>query len=85
MFRGKFAFLYFSSFELNFDINCLSNLNPTFYSIDIGLHDIINKESWYINRKVSRVIVHENYDDYLLHNDITLMKLSVCKNFEKKK
>jgi len=51
-------------------------LNPSFYSIDIGLHDRTVKESWFINRKVQRVIIHEQYDDWTLHNDIALMKLT---------
>lgn len=60
-------------------------LNPSLYSIDIGLHDRVNKESWFFNRKVERVVIHEQYDDWTFHNDIALMKLAVIKNKTKKK
>lgn len=52
-------------------------LNPALYSIDIGLHDRTVKESWYINRAVSNVIMHESYNRNTLQNDIALMRLSV--------
>jgi secreted trypsin-like serine protease len=57
--------------------HCVSGaLTPSLYSIDIGLHDRTVKESWFINRRVSNVIMHEQYNANTLRNDIALMKLS---------
>lgn len=54
-----------------------SNLNPSAYSFDIGLHDRNNKESWATSRNVLRVIKHPSYSSSTFQNDIAVMKLSV--------
>ncbi len=51
--------------------------NPAFYSFDIGVHDRLAPESWYLTRKVSRIIIHPSYNDRTVANDIALMKLDV--------
>lgn len=51
------------------------NQNPVYYSIDLGVHDRANLEPWATTRKVSKVIVHPNYNPSQIKNDIALMKL----------
>jgi len=48
---------------------------PALFSFDIGLHDRLAPESWYLTRKVSKIIIHPAYNDRTVANDIALMKL----------
>ena len=53
----------------------------SFYSVDIGFTDRNNPNSWSISRKLSKVVMHRDYDDRALINDITLLKLEVTSLF----
>ena len=53
-------------------------LNPNKYTIDIGVTSRVTTNSWSLtNLKVSNVIMHPNYDDDTIDNDIALIKLTV--------
>ena len=50
--------------------------NPTRYSVDLGVHDRQNLESWATTRQVEKVIYHESYSSSQIKNDVALLKLS---------
>jgi secreted trypsin-like serine protease len=54
----------------------------SYYSVDIGLNDRNNPDSWSISRKIQKVIVHESYSDRSLRNDIALVKLQYSVQFD---
>jgi len=54
----------------------------SYYSLDIGVNDRNNPDTWSISRKVSKVIVHESYSDRSLRNDIALVKLQYSVQFD---
>lgn len=49
---------------------------PYAMSIDLGLHDRNNKESWYVTRKSAKLIVHPQFNIRIMSNDIAMIKLS---------
>lgn len=62
--------------------HCVYGRNfPSLFSFAIGLHDRFFPEKWSEKRKVSKIIVHPLYDQYMLQNDIALIQLEVQKNF----
>jgi hypothetical protein len=52
-------------------------LNPTLHSVELGVNDRFNPDSWAIKRGLSKVIPHESYNDRTFKNDIALLKLAV--------
>lgn len=54
-----------------------------FMTVDIGLHDRTNPESWVQARKISRIVNHGSYSSILMRNDVAVLKLdtSVTYNF----
>jgi hypothetical protein len=52
-------------------------LNPRSYTVQLGVHDRYNLDSWAVKRGVSKVILHERYNDRMINYDIALLKLDV--------
>lgn len=51
---------------------------PQYFKVDIGLFEIKSPDSWSLkNRKLSKIVVHPQYNDDTFMNDIALMKLKV--------
>ena len=44
-------------------------------SVEIGVHNRNNRESWVQVRKLARIFIHESYSGSTLYNDISLIKL----------
>lgn len=63
--------------------HCFESAENPNLSIDIGLHDVNAKETWTLSRKADKVIIHENYDDASMFNDITLLKLDNPIDFDR--
>ena len=55
----------------------------SYYSVDIGVNDRNAFDSWSLSRKIIKVIVHEQYSDSSLVNDIALVKMQVSGIFTK--
>lgn len=54
----------------------------SYYSVEIGVNDRNNPDSWSISRKISKVFVHESYSDRSLLNDIALVKMEYSVEFD---
>jgi len=52
-----------------------SNLVSSLQSVEIGVHNRNNRESWVQVRKISRIFIHESYSGTTLYNDISLIRL----------
>lgn len=51
--------------------------DPSYYSFDIGFNDRLNPNSWSTSRNASKVIIHPFYSEYVMFNDIALLKMDV--------
>ncbi len=55
-----------------------SYTHPRYYDIDIGVHDKQQLDSWSLKKKkISKIIIHKDYDEKTLMNDIALLRLNV--------
>ena len=52
------------------------NLRPSDISVFLGDHDSLSTEKHQMQRHVAEVIIHRNYDDTNLNNDIALLRIS---------
>ncbi|RNA20811.1 Serine ase stubble [Brachionus plicatilis] len=60
--------------------HCFSSVgiqNPSRFVLRFGSHDRENPESYSTTRNVNKIIIHPNYNNINLDNDIALMNLSV--------
>lgn len=53
-----------------------SNLNPSFYKITAGLHDMTTHDKFTDERLVSKIVVYPAYSSINYKNDIALIKLN---------
>ena len=51
-------------------------------TVEIGVHNRNNRESWVQVRKFSRIFIHESYSASTLFNDISLIRLMVTLKLE---
>ena len=52
------------------------NLRPSDISVFLGDHDSLATERYQKQRHVAEVIIHSNYDDMTLNNDIALLRIT---------
>ena len=52
------------------------NLRPSDISVFLGDHDSLATERYQKQRHVAEVIIHSNYDDITLNNDVALLRIT---------
>ena len=51
-------------------------------NVDIGQHNLLNPDPWSINRKISKIFIHDSYSPNGPTSDIGLLKLDRPVTFE---
>ena len=55
----------------------LKSQNISVYSVQIGVNDRSNPETWSTSRTVSEIFMHPSFSSLTMKNNIALFKLSV--------
>lgn len=55
--------------------------NPYYYKANIGYYYIDTPQPWSVQRKITKIIMHENYNPSTYLNDIALLKLDLPVGF----
>ncbi|GIY55523.1 u21-ctenitoxin-Pn1a [Caerostris darwini] len=57
--------------------HCIDYLSPRMYEILAGLHKLSEEHTPTVKRyKISKIVIHDDYDDDTFHNDIALLRTS---------
>lgn len=62
--------------------HCFQSAYNPYLTIDLGVHNRNNKESWAISRKAEKVIIHPQFSMQMMASDIALVKLDKPVTFD---